>query len=69
MLIDWERPGPGRVARNFTEQAGLGLRIGSVFGRSAMIGYRFQHISNGSGTLPSPGIDTHLVYAGFSLVR
>jgi Lipid A 3-O-deacylase (PagL) len=69
MLIDWETPGPGRVTRNFTEQAGVGLRVGSASRRSAMIGYRFQHISNGSRTLPSPGIDTHLVYVGFSSVR
>lgn len=69
MLIDWDTSGPGRIARNFHEQAGLGLRIGSGSGRGLITGYRFQHISNGSPTLPSPAVDSHLVYVGFSMIR
>jgi len=71
MLIDWEAPeaGPGRVMRNFNEQFGFGLRIGGSTGRGPVVGYRFQHISNGSPTIPSPGIDTHSVFVGFSSVR
>jgi hypothetical protein len=69
MLIDWETAGPGRVTRNYNEQVGFGVRVGNPSGRGAIVGYRFQHISNGSGSIPSPGIDTHLVFAGFSSVR
>lgn len=69
MLIDWDTPGPGRIARNFNEQAGLGIRIGHGSGRGVIVGYRYQHISNGSPSLPSPAVDTHLVYAGFSMIR
>ena len=71
MLIDWEAPGAGsgRVTRNFNEQVGFGLRIGGSTGRGPVVGYRFQHISNGSDAIPSPGIDTHSVFVGFSSVR
>lgn len=69
MLIDWDAPGPGRVARNFTEQVGAGLRIGNWSGRALVLGYRFQHISNGSPSLPSPAVDTHLAYVGVSIMR
>jgi hypothetical protein len=69
MLIDWAVPGVSRVVRNFNEQAGVGLRVGGASGRGLIIGYRFQHISNGDPDIPSPAIDTHLAYVGFSLVR
>jgi Lipid A 3-O-deacylase (PagL) len=69
MLIDWETPGDGRVARNFNEQIGIGVRIGNPSGRALVAGYRFQHISNGSPDLPSPGVDTHQMYIGVSIMR
>jgi lipid A 3-O-deacylase len=69
MLIDWETTGPGRVARNFNEQIGFGVRIGNPSGRALAVGYRFQHISNGSPSLPSPAVDTHQVYVGLSVMR
>ena len=46
---------------------GPGVRIGSPSGRALVTGYRFQHISNGSPSLPSPAVDTHLVYVGVSV--
>jgi hypothetical protein len=69
MLIDWETPTVGRVPRNFNEQIGLGVRIGNPSGRAFVVGYRFQHISNGSPDLPSPAVDTHQVYVGLSVMR
>jgi hypothetical protein len=69
MFIDWAEPGISRVARNFNEQAGFGVRVGRASGRGLIVGYRFQHISNGDPDIPSPAIDTHLAYVGFSLVR
>jgi Lipid A 3-O-deacylase (PagL) len=69
MLIDWDTVGDGRVGRNFTEQMGLGVRIGNPSGRALVTGYRFQHISNGSPSLPSPAVDTHQVYIGVSIMR
>jgi Lipid A 3-O-deacylase (PagL) len=69
MLIDWDAPATGRVTRNFNEQMGLGVRIGNPSGRALVVGYRFQHISNGSPSLPSPAVDTHQIYVGLSLIR
>jgi hypothetical protein len=69
MLIDWETPGLGRGTRNFYEQIGFGMRIGGTPRRSLMLGYRYLHISNGSPDLPSPGVETHLLYAGLSIIR
>jgi hypothetical protein len=69
MLIDWDTEGEERVGRNFSEQMGLGVRIGNPSGRAFVTGYRFQHISNGSPSLPSPAVDTHLIYVGVSVMR
>ena len=66
MFIDWSTPGPGRIRGNFNEQVGLGLRVGHARGAGFLLGYRFQHISNGGRVHPSPGVDTHLLYAGVS---
>lgn len=69
MLVDWATHGPGRVTRNFSEQIGLGMRVGKGSGRGLILGYRFQHISNGARDLPSPAVDTHVAYVGVSIVR
>lgn len=69
MLIEWDTPEAGRVGRNFNQQMGVGARIGNPSGRALIAGYRFQHISNGSPSLPSPAVDTHLIYVGVSVMR
>jgi len=69
MLVDWKTPGPGRLPGNFNEQIGFGVRLGHARRPGFLVGYRFQHISNGSRSHPSPGVDTHLLYAGVSFVK
>jgi hypothetical protein len=69
MLVDWSTPGPGRIPGNFNEQLGFGMRVGQPRGAGLLVGYRFQHISNGGRAHPSPGVDTHLLYAGVSFVK
>jgi hypothetical protein len=69
MFIDWSTPGPGRILGNFNEQVGFGTRVGHARGAGFLLGYRFQHISNGGRAHPSPGVDTHLLYAGVSFVK
>jgi hypothetical protein len=69
MFVDWSTPGPGRIPINFNEQMGIGMRVGHARAAGFLLGYRFQHISNGSRTHPSPGVDTHLLYAGLSFVK
>ena len=69
MFVDWSTPGPGRIPANFNEQVGFGVRVGDARGPGFLLGYRFQHISNGGRAHPSPAVDTHLLYAGVSFVR
>lgn len=61
---------PARTARvNFIDQAGFGVRIGIAPKRAVVIGYRFQHISNGGRVRPNPGANFNLLYGGLSLER
>ena len=69
MFVDWRTPGPGRIPGTFNEQVGFGMRVGHARGAGFLLGYRFQHISNGGRTHPSPAVDTHLLYAGVSFVK
>ena len=51
---------------NFTAHWGGGLRLFGSAGRSLMLGYRFQHISNGNNLGLNPGVNSHVVLAGWS---
>jgi len=69
MFVDWKTPGPGRIPGNFNEQVGFGVRLGHARRSGFLLGYRFQHISNGGRAHPSPAVDTHLLYAGVSFMK
>lgn len=51
---------------NFTAYWGGGVRLFESAGRSLMLGYRFQHISNGNNLGSNPGLNSHVVLAGWS---
>lgn len=51
---------------NFTAHWGGGVRLFGSAGRSLMLGYRFQHISNGNNLGTNPGVNSHVVLAGWS---
>src|SRR5215213_1433477 len=58
---------PLRTTRfNFIDQAGFGLRVGRHPRRAWVVGYRFQHISNGGRVKPNPGANFNFVYAGLT---
>jgi len=60
---------PARTTRfNFLDQAGFGVRLPSRSGRMWLVGYRFQHISNGGRVKPNPGLNFNMVYVGFSVL-
>lgn len=59
----------GTTQFNFIDQAGFGLRIGGHPSRMWLVGYRFQHISNGGRVKPNPGVNLNFVYAGVSFLR
>ena len=67
-ILGTNRDVPERTSRfNFIAYGGAGLRIGR---RPAMlVGYRWNHISNGDRVSRNPGINSHMFYAGVSILR
>lgn len=69
-LLFTEAPVPARTTKlNFLDQAGFGVRIEENAGRAWIIGYRFQHISNGGRVQPNPGVNFNFVYLGVSFIH
>jgi hypothetical protein len=69
-LLFTSEPVPVRTTTfNFLDQAGFGVRIEDGARRAWLIGYRFQHISNGGRVKPNPGANFNFVYAGVSFLR
>lgn len=62
-------PEPGAARFNFTFDGGGGIQIVRESGRAIMIGYKWQHISNGFHAPVNPGIDLHMIQFGFSIRR
>ena len=54
---------------NFLDQAGFGMRIEAGPRHAWLLGYRFQHISNGGRVRPNPGANFNFFYGGVSFVR
>jgi hypothetical protein len=58
-------PVPGASRLNVTPELGLGARF--FFGsHSLTIGYKYHHLSNAYTARRNPGLDSNLIYAGFS---
>jgi len=69
-LLITDQAVPPRATRlNFIDQAGFGVRLGIAPKRAVVVGYRFQHISNGGRVRPNPGANFNLLYGGLSLER
>jgi hypothetical protein len=54
---------------NFTFDFGGGVRIVSGNRRAFMIGYKYQHLSNGYRSPINPGADAEMIFGGFSIFR
>lgn len=60
-------PLPENTSRgNFTAHWGGGIRLRPRGGKAWLIGYRFQHFSNGNQMGSNPGVNSHVVMAGWS---
>lgn len=69
-LLFTTAPVPVRTTTfNFMDQAGFGVRFAENRRRAWLVGYRFQHISNGGRVKPNPGANFNFVYLGFSYLR
>jgi len=49
---------------NFTFGFGGGLEIWYLENQSILLGYKYQHISNGYTAPQNPGVDSNLLYVG-----
>lgn len=60
-------PIPEKTSRiNFTAHWGGGIRLHRRGGDAVLLGYRFQHFSNGNQFNANPGVNSHVVIAGWS---
>ena len=61
------RPIPERTSRgNFTAHWGGGVRLRPRGPHAVVLGYRFQHFSNGNQLGSNPGVNAHVVLFGWS---
>ena len=59
-------PVPHSSRFNFTPEIGLGLQFFLAPKRAVTLGYKFHHMSNANTGRFNPGMDSHVIYAGFS---
>ena len=69
LIFGEQVPVPGATRFNFTFDFSGGVQIINSSRRGFNIGYKFQHFSNGGQSRVNPGVDLHMVYAGFSIFR
>src|SRR5262245_8635682 len=62
-------PVSGAARFNFTFDFQGGLQIVNGNQRSFMIGYKYNHFSNGHRAPINPGVDVQMVFFGFSIFR
>jgi hypothetical protein len=54
---------------NFMLQFGGGVRWKATAKNAITLGYKFIHISNGYTSGFNPGLDNHVIYAGYSWLK
>ena len=54
---------------NFTAHWGGGVRVAVAGERSLVLAYRLHHISNGNQLQTNPGVNSHVLFVGFSSRR
>jgi opacity protein-like surface antigen len=59
-------PVSGSSQFNFGVGWGAGVQIWHRENQSVSIGYKFHHISNANSANRNPGVDSNLLYAGYS---
>jgi hypothetical protein len=63
-------PIPEKTSRgNFTAHWGGGVRLRPHGPHTLLVGYRFQHLSNGNQLGSNPGVNAHVVLVGWSYRR
>jgi opacity protein-like surface antigen len=60
-------PAPASSQFNFTFNFGGGIELFAASRRSFTVGYKYHHLSNADTGIINPGIDSNVIYVGFSL--
>jgi hypothetical protein len=61
-------PAPASSQFNFTFNFGGGIQLFTGSRRSFTVGYKYHHLSNADTGIINPGIDSNVIYVGFSFV-
>src|SRR4029077_10275580 len=64
-----EVPSVGALRLKFTADLSGGIQIINGSRRAFTIGYKYQHLSNGTRSPLNPTVDVQMVYAGFPFFR
>jgi hypothetical protein len=59
-------PIPGSSHFNFAAEIGLGIDFFLTPKRALTLGYKVHHISNAGIGGSNPGLNSHIIYAGYS---
>ena len=59
-------PAPRSSRFNFTPELGLGVQLFFTPKTAVTLGYKLHHMSNANTGGSNPGVDSHVIYAGFS---
>lgn len=70
-MVWFSRPAPYSDAtkRNYMFEAGFGVRYFERHGRALTLGWKMNHISNNYRVPDNPGIDSGMLYTGFSFFK
>lgn len=70
-FLYFERNVPYDAGRkfNFAFDVGAGFQVFSKSRNATMFGYKYHHFSNANTADVNPGVDSHIIYAGFSVFR
>ena len=66
LYFERDIPVPRSSRFNFTPEIGFGMQFFLAPKRAVTLGYKLHHISNANTGRRNPGMDSHLIYAGFS---
>jgi hypothetical protein len=66
LYFEHDIPVPHSSRFNFTPEIGLGVEFFLAPQRALTLGYKFHHISNAGIGDDNPGMNSHVIYAGFS---
>ena len=66
MYFQDDVPVPRSSRFNFTPELGLGVQLFFTPKTAVTLGYKLHHMSNANTGRSNPGVDSHVIYAGFS---